>query len=71
MCEAYHINKFSVEWDPSWDENIDCDYNEDDDTGYIPEGWYEVIHNWGEYGSVKIEDTVTHWMSMPRLPKEE
>ena len=71
ICEAYHINKRSIEWDPRWDENIDSDYDEENDVDYVPEGWYEVIHNWGEFSSIVIQDTVTHWMLMPKPPKGE
>lgn len=47
---AAYVYKHTVE---DMDENYcgDLDYDEDTDTGYIPEGWYE----WNEY-----EDT--HWM---------
>lgn len=43
----------------------------EDDAYYLEEGWYEVIKNWGDYSSVFIQDTVTHWAEMPELPKED
>jgi len=48
------------------------DYNEADDTYYIPEGWYEAISNWDEWAMVVIsEGVVTHWMPLPSPPSLE
>lgn len=45
------------------------DYNEENDTFYIPEGWYEVIDNWDEYVYIAvIESAPTHWMFLPNDP---
>ena len=71
VCEAYHVNHHSVEANIYWNEDADWDYDEEEDKFYVPEGWYEVIHNWDEYGSVGIYGTVTHWMYLPELPMEE
>lgn len=52
-------------------EDPDCyDYCEEDDEYYLKEGWYEIIHNWDEYGSIVIGDFVTHWMPRPEPAKE-
>jgi hypothetical protein len=61
-------------WIPAKFESGDIDiydddfleYDEDSDTFYWPEAWYEEIENWDEYGSVKInEGAVTHWQPLP------
>ena len=47
------------------------EYDEEADTYWTPEGWYEQIDNWGEYSAVAVcEGTVTHWMPLPAPPKE-
>lgn len=71
VCEAYHAEDHSIS-EGKYPEDTDCyDYSEEDDEYYLKEGWYEVIHNWDEYGSVVIGDFVTHWMPLPEPPKEE
>jgi phage terminase large subunit-like protein len=61
-------------WVAANTEEADCDwsdisvYNEADDTYYWPEGWYEQISNWGDYGAVMAYHEITHWMPMPEAP---
>lgn len=51
------------------DESEFSEYDEDTDTYYSPEGWYENIDNWGDYSSVFVcEGEVTHWMPLPDAP---
>ena len=70
VCEAYYAKEHSIS-EGRYPEDTDCyDYSEEDDEYYLKEGWYEVIHNWDEYGSVVIGDFVTHWMPLPEPPKE-
>ncbi len=46
-----------------------AEYDEETDTYYDPEGWYEQIDNWGDYSAVAVcEGDVTHWMPLPELP---
>ena len=71
VCEAFHADTYSVS-EGKYPEDTDCyDYCEEDDEYYLKEGWYEVIDNWDEYGSIVIGDFVTHWMPLPEPPKEE
>lgn len=68
VCEAYYAKELSIS-EGRFPEDTDCyDYSEEDDEYYLKEGWYEVIHNWDEYGSVVIGDFVTHWMPLPEPP---
>lgn len=65
VCEAYYAESHSIS-EGKYPEDTDCyDYSEEDDEYYLKEGWYEVIHNWDEYGSVVIGDFVTRWMPLP------
>lgn len=66
VCDAFYtapMSRVCMYW-----EDIDSDYDEETDEYYYPEGWWEVIKNWDDYGCVKIEDTVTHWMPLPSVP---
>jgi hypothetical protein len=47
-----------------------AEYNEELADYFWPEGWYEQIENWEDYGAVNIhEGEVTHWMPLPKGPK--
>lgn len=53
------------------DLDPDCEtvYDEATDTNYWPEGWYEVIDNWGDYSHVLVtEGVVGHWTYLPAGP---
>ena len=53
-------------------DDFDAQYDEETDTYYDHEGWYELIDNWGEYSSVAVtEGEVTHWQPLPAAPKQE
>lgn len=66
VCKAYHVDRYTVRADfDYWDEGCD-EYCEEDDQYYVLEGWYECIHNWGDYSSVRItEDKVVAWCPLP------
>ena len=70
ICDGYYAeaNKIIAGGFP---DDCDCEYSEEDDEYYLCEGWYEVIKNWDDYNSVTVEDSVTHWMPLPRPPKGE
>lgn len=63
------------QWIPALTEEADADavdwldYDEATDASYVPEGWYEMQVNWGEYSSIYIHEAVTHWMPLPEPPK--
>lgn len=67
-CVAFYAERFSVSAGYWPDDEVE--YNENKDEYFLVEGWYEVIHNWGEYSSVTIEDEVIGWMDLPRRSKE-
>lgn len=78
---AYYRNEFGngrrirAQWVPAKTregdgelDDLDLVYDEDADTCYWPEGWYECIDNWGDYSSVVVtEGEVTHWHPMPAI----
>ena len=72
VCKAYHVDRYTVRADfDYWDEGCD-EYREEDDQFYVLEGWYECIHNWGDYSSVRItEDKVVAWCPLPEPWKGE
>jgi hypothetical protein len=66
---ARYVKRFTQESEDI--DNFDAQYNEDDDTYYDAEGWYELIDNWGDYSSVAVvEGEITHWQPLPPPPKE-
>ena len=69
-CVAFYAKKNSISVGNCFDDEICCEYDEETDEYYLKEGWYEVIRNCDEYGSVVIGDFVTHWMPLPEPPKE-
>lgn len=46
----------------------DCDYDEEKDKYYWPEGWYES--NEFEDTNWRIDFKITHWMPLPNYPDE-
>ena len=45
------------------------EYDEDEDKFYWPEGWYEAIENWDDFGWVKVnEGEVVYWQPLPQWP---
>lgn len=69
VVKAQFLAKFSVEC--SYDEYGFCEYNDNSDTYFYPAGWYEIIDNWGDFSSVKFDEShnPTHWMPLPDYPK--
>jgi hypothetical protein len=66
---AVYIRQYEEELD--YDDDSDYEYNEENDTYYLKEGWYELIDNWPDYSSVAIvEGVVDHWLPMPKYAGE-
>ena len=70
ICDGYYAeaNKIIA---GGFSDKCNYEYNEEDNKYYLCEGWYEVIKNLDNYDSVMIEDLVTHWMPLPKLPEGE
>ncbi len=63
VCARWIPAKFESS-DPETDDLLE--YDEDSDAFYWPEGWYETIENWDDYGSIMVnEGEVTHWLPLP------
>jgi hypothetical protein len=79
---AYYLNALGnrrtilAEWVPAKSRTDDClvqddstEYDEETDEYYWPEGWYESIENWDDYGAVFVnEGVITHWQPLPAGP---
>jgi hypothetical protein len=53
----------------NWEESdFDFDYDEETADYIIPEGWWEQNMYSEEFG--RVDDFVTHWMPLPKQPKE-
>lgn len=44
----------------------DWEYCEEQDTWWIPQGWYEVCDYFEDYSYSEITDKVTAWMKLPK-----
>lgn len=55
-------------WAEIWEWGI---YDEEKDGYKIPQGWWESSHYIHDDHYNNIDDEVTHWMPLPRLPEEE
>ena len=80
---AYYVNKLSkgrticAVWVPAKtrvsnsdiDEDLEFEYDDKTDQFYWPEGWYETIENWEEFGYLKVyEGEVAYWQPLPKWP---
>ena len=73
QCQAIYIPAGVYREDSgySWDWECCEEYDEERDDYMVNPGWYESIHNWDDHNAVGIADTVTHWMPLSDLPKED
>ncbi len=72
VCIALYVPKHTVSEDNSilnWNY-VSMDYDEEKDTYFVSEGWYEYGDIWDDISAICIGDTVTHWMPLPDLPEE-
>ena len=53
----------------SYGDDDFTEYDEESDTFYWPEGWYETIENWDDLGYVKVDEgEVIYWQPIPKWP---
>ena len=55
-----------MRWDMLDGVPDDWDYSEEDDSWWIPQGWYEVCDYFDDYSYASITDKVIAWMKMPK-----
>lgn len=61
---GFYADKYTIE---SGSDDDDFEYNENDDTFYCTEGWYENQNNWGDYRAIAaIDYPPTKWMPIPK-----
>ncbi|RNC62775.1 MAG: hypothetical protein AWM53_01994 [Candidatus Dichloromethanomonas elyunquensis] len=68
VCDGFYVEHETIVGSDLPDDT-DLFYSEEKDEYYLPEGFYEVIKNWDDYGSITIGDFVTHWMPLPEPPE--
>lgn len=71
VCTAFHTDGHTSTEDSNYNweiDYLDMDYDEEADAYIVPEGWWETVDFGEEYSSV--DAVVTHWMPMPKTPKE-
>lgn len=69
IAKAFYADKFEVE--ENHNEVVDwLDYDEKTDNYYLPQGWYETIDNWDDFGHVQIPYEITHFMPLPKIPED-
>jgi len=49
----------------SADAEVCFEYDEERDVYWIEEGWYELIDNWDEWTSARVNHEPTHWHWIP------
>lgn len=45
---------------------LNWEYSEEDDSYWIPQGWYEVCEYFHDYTYCTITDKITAWMKLPK-----
>ena len=63
LCTFHTIIALSRIWDGIPD---DWEYLEEEDTYWIPQGWYEVCDYFEDYSYSQITDCVKAWMKLPK-----
>ena len=68
ICAVWVPAKTRVS-DSDIDEDLEFEYDYETDQFYWPEGWYETIENWEEFGYLKVyEGKVAYWQPLPKWP---
>lgn len=71
-----NLRRIRAKWVAAKTEELNAehdwgDYDEETDTYWTPEGWYECIDNWDEFSSIMVsEGEITHWMPLPLAPDD-
>lgn len=66
IIKGKYVPKFTEETSDEF-----CEYSEEKDEYFTPEGWFEMIDNWPEYSHVALcEGQPSHWMPLPAAPTE-
>lgn len=65
VARAFYAAPKTIETSP---EEYQFEYDEELDKFFLPEGWYE-FNQFDDY-NYRIWCEVTHWMPLPRPPKE-
>ena len=71
-----NVRRIRAKWTPAKTDEANAEfdwgeYDEESDTYWTPEGWYECIDNWDEFSSVMVsEGEITHWMPLPLAPDD-
>lgn len=61
----HHCTVEDMCWDMPCGVPDDWEYVEEEDTWWIPQGWYEVCDYFDDYSYATITDNVAAWMRMP------
>ena len=63
-----YCRKFTQEASEEWAGEDWCDYDENSDTYYCQEGWYEQIENWDELSACAFDsrNTAIGWLPIPK-----
>lgn len=66
---ACYCSKFTQEASDDLCGEDWCDYDENSDTYYCPEGWYEQIENWDDLTACAFDSRITPigWASIPEF----
>jgi hypothetical protein len=68
VTTAWHVSRYQVEASSDWYDDSDAEYNEEEDTYYLPEGWYQSIQSIDIFHSLTAE--VVYWRHLPMAPHQ-
>ena len=68
---GFYAPKNTIEYEGDDEFGFVADYDEARDKFYIPQGFYELVENWGDLCFLAISDRITHWREIPESPKPE
>lgn len=62
----HHCTIDDMAWGMDYGIPSGLEYSEEDNSYWIPQGWYEVCDYFEEYSYSEITDNVTAWMKLPK-----